>query len=128
MDVQITDVIQNEVLGQAATRLQLDTDEYVRLQAIAGATAQLALGFEQVVALEQDHIDAGDYTACGYEWDSGVKDPHTRQPITVTCRRIAEHPTVAVAGRESHAGYLPSGSLITVDTSNFTPANGDAPQ
>jgi hypothetical protein len=114
VDVQITDVIQAEILGRAADRYQLPTDEYVRLAAIAAATTQLALGFDAVVALEQQHIQAGDYTPCGFEWDSGIVDPTTRQPITVTCCRPAGHATVAVAARESHAGYLPSGSLITV--------------
>lgn len=124
MDITLSDPIQLEIIDRAATQNHLDPAEYVALQAIAGATAQLHLGFGEVVELEVQHIGAGDYTACGYEWDSGIIHPDTHQPVTVTCCRIAEHATVAAAGRESHAGYLPSGSLITVDSATFTPLNG----
>jgi hypothetical protein len=126
--VTISDPTQLEIIGQAATRNHLNPADYVALQAIAGATAQLHLGFTEVVQLEVQHIKAGDYTPCGRTWDSGIIHPDTGQPVTVTCCRIASHPTIAVAGRESHAGYLPSGSLVTVDADALTGSDGDAPQ
>jgi hypothetical protein len=126
VDITLSDPIQLEIIDRAATQNHhhLNPADYVALQAIAGATAQLHLGFTEVVELEVQHIDAGDYTPCGYEWDSGIIHPDTREPVTVACCRISEHATVAVAGRESHAGYLPSGSLITVDSSTFTAIDG----